>query len=227
MEEFVEFVGKDVDEAISKACEYFQAERESLEIEIISGSSSGIFGLVGIKKAKIKARKRENPLEAENKIRQIVESLTKPIAPEANILVDTSKEPIYVSIEEEENPGVLIGKEGQTISAIQYLANRIIAKQCPGVSRIQLDAANYRQRQNEKIKQTALSLAQRAKRSGKVMKTQPLTSYHRRIIHLTLQRDRGVQTKSLGEGPLKRVLIMPKKRNLRKKPDHMQTRLTQ
>lgn len=227
MEEFVEFVGKDVDEAISKACEYFQTERDSLEIEILSGGSSGIFGLVGLKKAKIKAKKRENPLEVENKVRDIVHNLTRPIAPNSQISVDLSKEPIYVSIEEEENAGVLIGKDGQTISAIQYLANRIIAKQCPGISRIQLDAANYRQRQNEKIKQTALALAQRAKRTGKTMKTQPLTSYHRRIIHLTLQKDRGIQTKSLGEGPLKRVLIMPKKKTIRRKPEQLQTRLTQ
>ncbi|WP_456325587.1 RNA-binding cell elongation regulator Jag/EloR [Desulfonauticus submarinus] len=223
MEEFVEFTGKDVDEAISKACEYFQTERDQLEIEIVSGGSSGIFGLVGLKKAKIKAKRRKNPLELENKIREIIVNLTKHIAPLSEIKVDVSSDPIYVNIEEQENAGILIGKEGQTISAIQYLANRIIAKQYPGTSRIQLDAANYRQRQNEKIKQTALMLAQKAKRMGRTMRTQPLTSYHRRIIHLTLQKDRSVQTKSLGEGPLKRVLIMPKKKMARKK-ESLQTR---
>ncbi|MDQ7031483.1 MAG: RNA-binding cell elongation regulator Jag/EloR [Desulfonauticus sp.] len=211
MEEFVEFTGRDVDEAISKACDYFQTARENLEIEIISGGSSGIFGLVGLKKAKIKAKKRTNPIELSSKIKEVVFNLIKPIAPLAEIEVDVEADPIYVNIEEEKNIGILIGKEGQTIAAIQYLANRIIAKQYPDISRVQLDAANYKQKQNEKIKKTALYLAQKAKQMGKAMKTQPLTSYHRRLIHLALQKDRAIQTKSLGEGPLKRVLIVPKK----------------
>jgi len=215
MDEFVEFSGKNVDEAIAKACEHFQTDRDQLEIEIITGGSSGIFGLVGVKKAKIKAKKRNNLRELELLIEDIITNLTKPLTPNPEISVDMQSEPITVTIKDKENSGLIIGRDGQTITALQYIANRIIAKKWPGASRIQLDTGDYRQKQNEKLKKTAIYLAQRAKRAGKTMSTQPLSSYHRRLIHLALQDDHSVQTKSKGEGPMKRVLIMPRKRRKR------------
>ncbi|WP_457570681.1 RNA-binding cell elongation regulator Jag/EloR [Desulfovulcanus sp.] len=215
MEEFVEFSGKNVDEAIAKACEHFQTDRDQLEIEIITGGSSGIFGLVGVKKAKIKAKKRNNLRELELLIEDIITNLTRPMAPNPEITVDVQSDPILVTIKDKENSGLIIGRDGQTITALQYVANRIIAKKWPGASRIQLDTGDYRQKQNEKLKKTAIYLAQRAKRAGKTMSTQPLSSYHRRLIHLALQDDHSVQTKSKGEGPMKRVLIMPRKRKKR------------
>ncbi|MBT8763302.1 Jag N-terminal domain-containing protein [Desulfohalobiaceae bacterium Ax17] len=215
MDEFVEFSGKNVDEAIAKACEHFQTDRDQLEIEIITGGSSGIFGLVGVKKAKIKAKKRNNLRELEQLIEDIITNLTRPLTPNPEISVDMQSEPITVTIKDKENSGLIIGRDGQTITALQYIANRIIAKKWPGASRIQLDTGDYRQKQNEKLKKTAIYLAQRAKRAGKTMSTQPLSSYHRRLIHLALQDDHSVQTKSKGEGPMKRVLIMPRKRRKR------------
>jgi len=243
MEGFREFMGKDVDEAISKACTYFQVSREELEIEIISGGSSGIFGLVGLKKAKIKAKKRsaysleptqnqpqktqevkksiektKQPdlkpsidAEAEEKIKGIIQKLIAPISNEPEIRVNLSSEPVYVQIIDEANAGLIIGKEGQTIEALQYLVNRIIAKKHPELPKVQLDAGNYRQKQNEQLKKTALFLAQKAKKLQKNLKTQPLSAYHRRLVHLALQKDQQIQTKSLGDGPLKRVLIIPKR----------------
>jgi spoIIIJ-associated protein len=215
MDEFVEFSGKNVDEAIAKACEHFQTDRDQLEIEIITGGSSGIFGLVGVKKAKIKAKKRNNLRELEQLIEDIITNLTRPLTPNPEISVDMQSEPITVTIKDKENSGLIIGRDGQTITALQYIANRIIAKKWPGASRIQLDTGDYRQKQNEKLKKTAIYLAQRAKRAGKTVSTQPLSSYHRRLIHLALQDDHSVQTKSKGEGPMKRVLIMPRKRRKR------------
>jgi spoIIIJ-associated protein len=73
--------------------------------------------------------------------------------------------------------------------------------------RINLDAGDYRHRQNDKLRGLALHLAERVKSTGKAYSTRPLSSYHRRIIHLTLQDDEQVQTHSMGEGALKRVVV--------------------
>jgi spoIIIJ-associated protein len=73
--------------------------------------------------------------------------------------------------------------------------------------RIQMDAGDYRRRQEDKLKNLAFALAEKARRSGRTISTHPLSSYHRRIVHLSLQDVPDIQTRSIGEGPMKRVSI--------------------
>jgi spoIIIJ-associated protein len=220
MSETREFSGKSVDDAIRAACDHFDLDREKLEIEIIDGGSSGIFGLMGVKKARITARPRNPRGEVEDIIRAVVHKLLGSILEEVPAIdVDASSDPVSVTIEDEKYSGLIIGRDGQTLSALQYMVNRIVAKQCPEKIRIQLDTGDYRERQDENLRNVALHLAQRAKESGRPQGTKPLTSYHRRLVHMALQGDLEVQTKSKGDGPLKRVLIFPKKS--RKSKDEM------
>ena len=74
--------------------------------------------------------------------------------------------------------------------------------------RVQLDAWRYRQRQDEKLREMALALAEKVRQTGRSYSTRPLSSYHRRIVHLCLQDAEEVQTRSSGDGPMKRVVIM-------------------
>ena len=267
MSTYKEFQGKTVDQAIEAACRFFDAKREALEIEIVSGGSSGIFGL-GARKATVRAVRRRSmeaaaPLEQiagpvrdepkapaedfgiveepagsdlaadlddeteaaaasvlsdeektrlEADIRAIMAVLLKPIAENVTLDVDASASPVTVHIDDEESSGLIIGRDGQTITALQYLANRIISKSWPRSPRIQLDAGDYRQKQEEQLLGIAQFLSEKAKKSGRVQSTRPLSSFHRRVVHMALQNDRGVQTRSKGEGHMKRVLIMPVKR---------------
>lgn len=258
MDSYREFQAKTVDQAIGDACRHFQVDRDALEIDIISGGSSGIFGL-GAKKATVRARKRatrisqeaapveetvlaaapcattetvfeaefedeEEPRQAvsltpeeqarlEESIRKIMGELLRPICADPKLSVDVTGDPILVHIDDAENSGLIIGRDGQTITALQYLANRIVSSSWPQTARIQLDAGDYRQKQYEQLQSIAQFLSQKAKKSGRVQSTRPLSSYHRRVVHMTLQDDRGVQTRSKGDGPLKRVLILPVKRH--------------
>lgn len=211
MSEYRIFEAKDIDSAIEEACSYFDLERDQLEIEIEDGGSAGIFGLVGVKKARIKALPRRNSAELENMITSILGKLLNPITEDAVIRVQAQEDPIKVDIEDEENSGLIIGREGQTISALQYLLNRIVSNQWKERVRIQLDTGDYREQQKENLKNQTHYLADKAKKSGRVQSTKPMTSYHRRVVHMTLQDDDQIQTRSKGEGPLKRVLIIPKK----------------
>lgn len=263
-----EFRAKTVDQAIEAACRFFAVDRDSLEIDIVSGGSSGIFGL-GAKKATIRAKKRHvmaniepstldesrspkdlkkgqvsdsfnahkaedlaedstldeeddlqetvllSPKDQEslnNEIQQILTALLLPVSPAPRLTVNTSRAPITVHIDDDANSGLIIGRDGQTIAALQYLANRIISKSWPGSPHIQLDAGDYRQKQQEQLEDLALSLSEKARKSGKVQSTRPLSPFHRRLVHMALQNDRSVQTRSKGEGPMKRVLILPAKR---------------
>jgi spoIIIJ-associated protein len=212
MSEFKEFEGKTIDDAINLACATLGAEREKLEIDIIQDSKGGIFGLVGAKKAIIQAKLRDSNAELRQLVTSVVEKLVKPIVdtPEIEIEIE-DKERVKVTILGEENSGLLIGREGQTLASIQYLVNRIMAKKVSDPLRIQIDTGDYRERQDDNLRQLALHLADKASSLGRAQSTKPLSSYHRRVVHMTLQDNEAVSTKSKGEGPLKRVLILPKR----------------
>ncbi|WP_462324398.1 RNA-binding cell elongation regulator Jag/EloR [Desulfoplanes sp.] len=340
MSEYKSFQGKQVDDAIALACRHFSCSREELEIEIVSGGSSGIFGLVGVKKAQIKARLRQapkpkktgvpgkgeqapdvspkggresgknkggskaGPKKKDKPSQKQEEGRTKKTSPRAergktapkpprqeppsssvhtqesvpgttqepvkngrpkpkeqttptkedvrpankdidtqaarehiitstkmlltniadgcDIRVDMDRMPIEVVIEDEANSGLIIGRDGQTISAMQYLLNRIVSRKFPGINRIQLDAGDYREKQDEQLRKTALFLAQKAKSSHRTQSTRPLSSYHRRVVHMTLQEDREIMTRSKGDGPMKRVLVMARRKKNNQNGAHNQ-----
>jgi spoIIIJ-associated protein len=139
---------------------------------------------------------------------EVVRQLVRPIADNVEIVVDVTGERVNVSLQGTEDSGLLIGREGQTLEALQYLASRIVCRIMDGAVRLQLDAGDYRRHQDDRLREMALALAKRVLQSGKVFSTRPLSSYHRRIVHLCLQEIPEIQTRSTGEGPLKRVVIM-------------------
>jgi spoIIIJ-associated protein len=213
MEDFKEFEAKSIDEAIDEACRHFDADREQLELEIVSDAKGGIFGLMGARKAVVRARRRDNLAELKGIVTQVVERLLEPITDTAKLFVVVEEaDRVKVEIEDEEHSGLLIGREGQTLSALQYLSNRIVNRRWREPVRVQLDTGDYRERQDENLRQLAGELADKAEEAGKPQSTRPLSSYHRRVVHLALQEREGVQTRSKGDGPLKRVLILPAKK---------------
>ena len=115
---------------------------------------------------------------------------------------------VRVAVDCEEDSGLLIGREGQTLASLQYLASRVVSRGMNAAVRVQLDAGRYRQRQDEKLREMALALAEKVRQTGRSYSTRPLSSYHRRIVHLCLQDAEEVQTRSSGDGPMKRVVIM-------------------
>lgn len=125
---------------------------------------------------------------------------------------------VRVAVDCGEDSGLLIGREGQTLAALQYLASRIVSRGMDAAVRVQLDAGRYRQRQEEKLQEMALTLAAKVRQSGRSYSTRPLSSYHRRIIHVCLQDMEDILTRSSGDGPLKRVVIM------RRRPEKGQER---
>lgn len=304
MDGFKEFQGKNLDAAIQEACSYYNAAREKLEIEIVQDAKSGIFGIVGARKAKIRARRaalreavesvlgkkrcdvrlerpslgreeaprrpaekvspaaREGrrarprpsvrgegegrrrqrpqapavpaPVEnTENVLDEVEESLpftpveeldpqrlealtkeavrqlVRPIVgEEVTLEVTVADGRVRVAVDCEEDSGLLIGREGQTLASLQYLASRVVSRGMNAAVRVQLDAGRYRQRQDEKLCEMALALAEKVRQTGRSYSTRPLSSYHRRIVHLCLQDAEEVQTRSSGDGPMKRVVIM-------------------
>ncbi len=358
MSESKEFLGKTLDAAIADACAYYDVPREKLEIDIIEDAKSGIFGIVGARKAKILARLaklpdfmqlgslpkpdrdgrrrgrgdrrrdkteeaapqtqvtepaaaevpvteeketvtekspapvvqeapavEEKPVEAqpaealpvsdteknepseENDVHrgrkgrkerqpkqhrhenaprvdknddgdtlesslprvplaelnheQLVETVRTVISNLVSPILDLEPKDIELSIEigddrvqasvKSEDTGLLIGRDGQNLAAVQYLASRMVTRVMGSQIRVQVDAGDYHMRQDSRLQELALALAEKVKATGKVQTTRPLSAYQRRVIHLTLQNDPEVQTRSSGEGALKHVVILKRK----------------
>ncbi len=210
MNDVKEFEGKSVEDAIEKACSFFGVQEDDLEVEVVDTGSSGIFGLGG-RSAVVSVKPVKRSGELKELVEQVVTRLISDIADQPELDIDVNEERINVVISDE-NSGLIIGKDGQNITALEYLANRIMAKRWSDKVYVQLDAGGYRQRQDDSIRQKALDLAERVKHSGKTQSTKPMSSYHRRLVHLALQEDDDISTRSKGDGPLKRVLIMLKRK---------------
>lgn len=288
----IEYTGKDVDEAITKACDKLHANREELEIEVVSTGSSGIFGLCR-RKAVIKVAKKnatssrpapevaealaaaeEGGAEREGADRPPLpeagppvakgKRVAKPHAPKAKTVVvaepGEGEEPAVAKLEEEvivvtpevvaaikadldhvltlmghpsetefqaegnavsvritgEHVEEVVGPEGNTLDALQYLFRKIISKKYPGKIMLGLDAGEFRAGRSQELEKMALELAAEVKETGRTRTIPALNPAERRIIHMTLQDDTTIRSRSVGEGLFKKVLIYPPGKGRRK-----------
>lgn len=352
MEDFKEFQGKSLDEAIQGACEHFDAPREKLEIELVQDAKSGIFGVVGARPAMIRARcvqvggamptkpdsaadqplvrrtppapfvrkpypadpvaaTDRNPLQEnqeplrdnlrdplrddtfrprpirpdydrydrydryydhrspreyapriprtpyptdpdrryrprspfitrslednddmlwedepshgpfipappltkldqtvlQESVQEVATKIVNVILGETPMQIHILEHRVDIRVDCGENSGLLIGREGQTLTALQYLVSRIVSRRMDAPVRVQFDVGDYRQRQDERVRDMAISLAERVSVTGRPCSTRPMSSYHRRLVHMTLQDMPDIFTRSSGDGPLKRIII--------------------
>jgi spoIIIJ-associated protein len=101
----------------------------------------------------------------------------------------------------------IIGPEGQTLDSIQYLMRKIISRRVEGKVMFSLDAGDYRNQRRKELEEKALSLAEEVKESGRTKSISALNPAERRIVHMTLQTDRSIRSRSVGDGHFKKILI--------------------
>jgi spoIIIJ-associated protein len=227
----LEIEGKSVEEAIQAACQQLNAPKEKLEIQIISSGSTGIFGIVGSKKAKIRATLIEEVPETVAETESDTSTTdflaeTKRLAQEILMLMGLEftlsalkeRDTIYIQIEGDEVNSVLVGRSGQTLDAVQYLLTRILTKKGLGKTKIVLDSGDYRSRRKNYLENLALKMAEKAKKTGRPVVINPLNAHDRRIIHLVLEKEKSLKTVSRGEGHLKKMVISLTKKDRPQSP---------
>jgi len=223
----VETEGKTIEEAISKACEELKVSREDVDIDVLANGSTGFLGLVGAKNAKIRATLKERPevptpeatLSSVPSGAQVAETAKKTLFDllrlleiEASIELKEDSERILLNIKGD-GSGLLIGRKGQTLDALEYLVNKIVHKGAEDKKRIVVDTENYRSRREESLVNLAQRLAEKAKRMGRPVTISPMSAHDRRIIHLALQEDKALHTWSTGTGLYRKIIISPEKKS--------------
>ncbi len=111
-----------------------------------------------------------------------------------------------------EREGLLIGKHGRTLESLEFIINRMVRKRLKEPVNVVLDINDYRKRRAESLRRTAVQLGEKAKTKGRGLTIGPFNAHDRRIIHITLKEDPLLRTESLGEGEMKRIKIIPTKK---------------
>ncbi len=207
----VEVIARSVEEAVSKGLTKLGATRDEVEITILDEGNKGFLGIIGSKQAKVKI---EFKVDIKWKA-QVAEDWVKKLLDYMKI--DTV---VRMSYEDEENIkiaiygdnlGLLIGRRGKTLDALQYLVSMIVNRQGGKWVRVIVDVEGYRSRRENTLKALAQRLAAKAQTSGRRVVLDPMTAQERRIIHCELQDFSNVETHSEGREPYRRVIIVPKK----------------
>ncbi len=207
--EFVEFKGKTKDEALMQASVELGVPSTDLEYEVVSEETKGFLG-IGSKPCIIKARRKKTFID---EIREYLESLFKAMDIETEIQMEFDETENVLSINlEGPEMGILIGKRGQTLDALQYIISLAVNKKSESYIRVKLDTENYRARRKETLENLAKNIAFKVKRSKRSFALEPMNPYERRIIHATLQNDKYVSTRSEGEEPYRKVIVYLKKK---------------
>jgi len=204
-EQYVEQEGKDTEEAMELALEKLGATRDQVRVTVLCEAKKSLFGLVS-KPAKVRISLRENP---SNTPEGILRTLLDEMGIECEVRSRVSDGNVYLTVETP-NPGLLIGRRGRTLNAIQHILNCIVNRSSLVKRRVIVDAEQYRERREETLTNLALRLAVKVKSTGQEVVVEPMNPQDRRIIHLALQDDEKVTTFSRGEGSFRSVIITTK-----------------
>jgi spoIIIJ-associated protein len=211
----IETEAKTVKEAIIIACDQLKTTEENLKIEIIENPLSKLFSIFSSKKAKIKATLLNTSTKLDlngslEKLKDILEDIVKEIDAKATVKINTDEEEPVLNIIGD-GGGIFIGKKGMTLTALQFVLNKIRLNKLNDLPHVTVDSESYRSRHKNSLIALSKRLSEKAKKRGTPVSTNPLNSSDRRIVHMEMKKDPELTTWSKGEGNLKRVIIAPKK----------------
>lgn len=204
----IEKTGKTVEEAITAAVLELAVDRNQVKVDILEEpAKKGFFGLFGKSLAKVR-------VSYENDIgvlaAEFIHNVCEAMKIDADTQVSKDGERWHINITGPEL-GILIGRRGDTLDALQYLTNLAVAKKLSERVRIIVDVEGYRLRREETLVRLAKRLSEKVKRTGTKIVLEPMNPHERRIIHTTLQDESRISTFSEGDDPNRRVVISLKR----------------
>ena len=204
----MEQTGKTIEEAVALALSELGVSIDRINYEVLEAPSRGFLGIIGTKLAKVRVTvKPLDPMQvAQNFLEEIFCLMKLEIQIEKIATLDSTIFNIRGN-----DLGILIGKHGQTLDALQYLTNLTANRDAETKVRIILDVEDYRQRRTDTLTRLATRMADNVKRRGEKVVLEPMSSNERKIIHMALQNDQRIVTYSEGEEPYRKIVIALKR----------------
>ncbi len=230
----VEASGKDVEEAISRGLAELGKTRDKVQIEVISEGSRGLFGL-GAEEARVRISFMEPQVVEKLVEKKVREPAAPPVEKDFQQIAKGTLEELLarmgiraqvvvrqkVDTEEGELPtvvldivgddlGILIGRQGETLAALQYMTRLMVSRKTRRWHPLVVDVEQYKIRRERSLRRLAQRMAERVSFSRKQVSLEAMPAYERRIVHLALRDHPTVTTKSVGEGDQRKVTIIPR-----------------
>ena len=202
----VTVTGRTVEEAVQSGLQQLNVSRDRVNITVLEQPAKGLFGLIGSKEAKVVITVIPDPVE---QAISFLQEVTAAMELKADITKVEEEGSVILNVYGSDM-GLLIGRRGQTLDALQYLINIVANRRSENYVRIILDAEEFRKRRRKTLEELSLRLANRVARVKREIVLEPMTPQERRIIHSCLQNHPKVKTYSKGEEPNRRVVISPK-----------------
>ncbi len=235
MTKSVETFGKTIEEALQEALKLLGVDREQVDYVVIEEPSKGLFGK--IKNARIRVTVLDNEtvdaveaavsepeavhavaepvveaeddfLEEEELACEYIISVCEAMGLEVELVTEVSDNTISIEVQGEDL-GLLIGRRGETLDALQYLVGLVVNRNRDKYYKISIDAENYRAKRESALIRLAKRTADKVSKYRRPITLEPMNPNERRIVHSALQGYKGVETYSVGEEPNRKVVIRP------------------
>ena len=207
----MEVTARSVEEAIEIALDQLGAERDQVEIDVISQGKGGILGF-GAEPARIKVTLASLPSNLPAVAKLTVDSLLRSMKVSATATprpqLEGEEDTIEMDIEGEDS-GLLIGRRGETLRALQFTVNLLVGQRANG--RVILDVEGYRERRYNSLRALASRVAERVASTGRSITLEPMAPNERRVIHMALADNPRVDTESTGFGENRKITVIPRR----------------
>lgn len=198
--------GRTFEEAVEQAVEQLGVRIDQVQVDVVEEKRGMFFGLFG-GRVTVKATHQRS---TEDRIDEILTGILKRLEIPSQVEVSRNSGDYLVNIGTVDADGLLIGKRGETLHALEHLVNRIVHKDQNERGRVTVDVGGYRARRDDQLKSQAQSMARKVKESGREMSTDPLYSPDRRVVHLALTEESDIRTYTVGDGLYKSVVVAPR-----------------
>lgn len=195
-----------MEEALQRALDALGARRADVHVEILETPNAGFLGWIGARPARVRV---ERIVRRHGDVRELVEDLLRAMEIPAEVHVERVADGIDVRITTDGLDGLLIGRRGQTLAALQHVVGRLVSKEFGQNGRVQVDVGDYRQRRTGQLEEKARALAEKVKTTGREIGLEPMHASDRRTVHLALAEIRGIRTYTVGQGLHRSIVIAP------------------
>ncbi len=205
----IEITAGTVEQAIEKAEAQLGLSRDQLEVEVIREGRTGILG-VGGREAVIRVSSTTLPEEeAISLVVEILDKLLGLMGVEGKVEVLSAEVPLQLNVKGDDL-GILIGRRGQTLGALEYVTKLMVVQRRKTWLPLTVDVAGYRKHRRESLEKLALYLAEQVKSRRRAVPMEPMPANERRMVHLALADHPDVRTESIGEGENRKVVVLPR-----------------
>ena len=204
-QKYIDVTAKTIEDALAEALKTLEMDRDSVSVEILEKPRSGFLG-IGATPAKIRV---SYEYSAATKVTEFLTELFDKMNVQAKIDITSEEEGKLNVVLSGGEMGLIIGRRGENLDALQYITNLAVNKNEDERVRVTIDTENYREKREESLERLAKRVADKVARYGRNVSLEPMPPSERRIIHACLQNYKGVTTCSTGTEPQRRVIVAP------------------